>query len=60
MFNMQVPNGGGDYGFYGLCSGLTVTEEGTCQLKTGVENDAKGVNRTEGGEKGESAMLLYW
>lgn len=53
---MQYPDGGGEFGFWNLCSGLTVTGEGECQLKAGVDVDAKGLNGTVGGE---SAMLLW-
>lgn len=56
MYNIQFPNGGGEYGFYNLCSGITVTPEGVCQLKEGVEVGAVGANRTGG--RGQSAVLL--
>lgn len=59
VFNIQYPAGGGEYGFYNLCSGITVTAAGVCQLKQGVENDAAGVNRT-GGTSGQSAKLLWF
>ena len=59
MYSIQMPNGGGAYGFYVLCSGLTVTGAGVCQLKTWVHNGAEGVNRTEEGDDGMSAILLW-
>ncbi|KAL8742987.1 MAG: hypothetical protein Q9190_004618, partial [Brigantiaea leucoxantha] len=37
VYSTQVPFGGGDNGFYDLCSGVTVTTEEECQLKSGVE-----------------------
>lgn len=59
VYNIQWPDGGGEYGFYNLCSGITVTAGGVCQLKQGVENDAAGVNKT-GGTSGQSAKLLWF
>lgn len=35
IYNIQVPDGGAQYGFYDLCSGITVTNNETCQLKSG-------------------------
>jgi len=58
VYNTRVPAGGGDNGFYGLCSGLTVTGDEVCELKTGVLNDAAGANRTGG--VGQSAKLLWY
>lgn len=57
IYNLQVPDGGGEYGFYNLCSGITVTADGVCQLKEGVEIGAVGANKTGG--RGQSAMLLW-
>ena len=56
IFNIQYPYGGGQYGFYGLCSGVTVSKNGTCELKTGVEVGA--ANADKKGD-GQSAMLVW-
>ena len=57
IYSTQVPNGGGEYGYWSLCSGVTVTENGTCELKEGLEVGAAGT--TKKGGKGQSAMLLW-
>lgn len=53
IFNVRLPYGG-EFGFYSMCSGVTVTTKGTCQLKSGVEKGAINANKTG---TGQSAML---
>ncbi|KAL9046626.1 MAG: hypothetical protein Q9214_000586 [Letrouitia sp. 1 TL-2023] len=56
VYSVQVPHGGGENNFYDLCSGVTVTPDGVCQLKSGVEEGAAGIDKTA---RGESAMLIW-